>query len=363
MDFRVEVRTLSQVYPHPHADRLDVGRIGGYRTVLVRGRHRAGERVLYVPEGAVLPGTLIEAMGLTGRLAGRAKNRVKAVRLRGLLSEGIVHPLDDGRVRDPEGTSWPAVPGEDYAERLGIVKHEPEVPVSMKGEAEPCTPRLPGYDVQAWKNDPAQIPPGTPCVALEKLHGTCCVAGFAPSGRVSVASKGIAAKGFRFAQGVRNVYTEALAPHVKGLRDEARNAFPDAPIACWVGEVCGPRVQDLAYGLAARRLFVFELGAYDEDERRWRWLDWDRVTARAKAAGVDTPPEVERLDAPDADAQGLARAEALAAGPSLVPGAAHLREGVVLRARSEAPSTDGDRQVRKIVSGDYLVRHKGTERR
>ena len=86
MDFTVEVRTLDEVRPHPGADRLDVGRIGGYQTILAKGRHQAGERVLYVPEAALLPAELVAEMGLTGKLAGPGRNRVKAIRLRGVLS-------------------------------------------------------------------------------------------------------------------------------------------------------------------------------------------------------------------------------------------------------------------------------------
>ena len=74
-------------------------------------------------------------------------------------------------------------------------------------------------------------------------------------------------------------------------------------------------------------------------------------------------PEVTRTTAPWADEEGLARAETLATGGSLVPGADHLREGVVLRSVTEYTCPDGDRAVRKIVSGAYLTRHKGTERR
>ena len=101
MDFSVEVRTLDEVRPHPGADRLDIGRIGGYQTILAKDRHHAGEQVLYVPEAALLPAELIAEMGLTGKLAGPDRNRVKAIRLRGVLSEGIAHRLYDGRVADP----------------------------------------------------------------------------------------------------------------------------------------------------------------------------------------------------------------------------------------------------------------------
>ncbi len=45
---------------------------------------------MYVPEQAVLPEELVAELGLTGKLAGSAPNRVKAIRLRGELSRGVV---------------------------------------------------------------------------------------------------------------------------------------------------------------------------------------------------------------------------------------------------------------------------------
>ena len=86
--FAVKVVPIT-IEPHPNADALELARVGDYRAVVKKGEFHSGDLVAYIPEGAVLPPELIEHMGLTGRLAGKDANRVKAVRLRGALSQGL----------------------------------------------------------------------------------------------------------------------------------------------------------------------------------------------------------------------------------------------------------------------------------
>ena len=122
--FAVPILAIDDVYDHPNADHLSIIRIRGYEAVAGKnddGSHRfaPGERIIYVPEGAVVPehhlkarGSWNEAKGV-GLLAGTRGNRVKAITLRGVLSQGLVWktlPLD-GRtavvtwsVADPRGS-------------------------------------------------------------------------------------------------------------------------------------------------------------------------------------------------------------------------------------------------------------------
>lgn len=93
--FAVEVVVLDDVVPHPNADALDLAVIGGYRAVVKKGVFKKGDSVVYIPEDALVPEDILEHIGLTGRLAGKQKNRVKAIRLRGELSQGIVVRLKD----------------------------------------------------------------------------------------------------------------------------------------------------------------------------------------------------------------------------------------------------------------------------
>ena len=380
-DFKVTVETLSGVHPHPNADRLDVGQIGGYHVVLKKDAFKAGQRVVYIPEASLLPEALIAHLGLTGRLAGAARNRVKAIRLRNVLSEGLVLPLDaEGRVENVE-TGETADPGhQDLAGFLGIAKWEPPIPTELAGEVMEAPFPLPSYDVEAWKRNPEALPAGTPCVATEKIHGTMVSVTWFPGAEGEeaypwpaampwVASKSYSQKNLAFVPDAGTTYQRVAEGHADGLRRSALEALEAAGTGppwgiSWIGEIAGRGIQDLHYDRANPALVVFDLAFKPDRQARWRYADYDVFCAAADAGGVDRVPEVARLPAPGSGTEDLEAMERLASGPTLWGREKHAREGVVLRSLVEAGSpVDGDRCVRKIVSGAYLTRHKGTEHR
>ena len=59
-----------------------------------KGVYKTGDLGVYIPEQAVLPEWVISRLGLEGRLAGKAQNRVKAIKLRGVLSQGLIYPVE-----------------------------------------------------------------------------------------------------------------------------------------------------------------------------------------------------------------------------------------------------------------------------
>ena len=127
--FEVAVVLLDLVEEHPNADRLELARVGGYRCVVPKGKYQAGERVAYIPENAIVPEDLLRSMGLwdgeagKGRLGGKKGDRVRPVRLRGEISQGLVFkPGDDAAV------------GDDLAAAYGITKYEPKLPTTMSGQ-------------------------------------------------------------------------------------------------------------------------------------------------------------------------------------------------------------------------------------
>ena len=109
-----EVRTHPvTIEEHPNADLLELARIGDYHSIVLKGQFKDGDICAYIPEASIVPDGLIAEMGLEGKLAGPEHNRVKAIRLRGVLSQELVYPT-------PGRTA-----GTDLTEELGITKWEP----------------------------------------------------------------------------------------------------------------------------------------------------------------------------------------------------------------------------------------------
>lgn len=363
MDLEVIVRRIDEVRAHPNADRLDLARVGGYEVVVGKGEWNAGREAVFLPEASVLPEWLIIKLGLEGRLAGKKKNRVKAVRLRGSLSQGLLLPIEDGQVlNDETGGSAPAEAGQDYAALLGVVKYEPPVPVSMSGECAPCPFPLPKIDVVDWKRDPEEIADGREMIVTEKLHGTFTLAAWrredAPD-EPWVASKGLSAKGLAFKRGeaAKNVlYRQVVDPIAPALCEAARKARRGPPpwAVAWMGETVGPKVQDLQYGRKAPELALFALWRKETAEAPWTMLHPSEAHEAAAKAGVQTVSLLPSFAiGPKVEAEEIRRVQAEAEGPSRFSHVEQIREGLVVAHPSGA--------VRKIVSEAYLSRRGGTE--
>lgn len=199
-EFQVPIVEL-EIAPHPNADRLEIATVGGYKCVVKKGQFHTGEAHVYIPEASIVPAPLLEDLGLTGMLAGPQKNRVKAVRLRGVLSQGLVCPI---KIAQKHGLT-DFNEGFDASDQLGITKYEPVLPAQLAGNVwNAGTHRTLRYDIENIKNRKYRdiLQEGEEVVFTEKLHGTWCMAALMPhnmehpeQGRIVVSSKGQAAKG------------------------------------------------------------------------------------------------------------------------------------------------------------------------
>ncbi|MFE5630936.1 RNA ligase (ATP) [Streptomyces sp. NPDC056543] len=350
---RVTAETLA-VHVHPNADALELAQVGLYRAVVAKGAYRSGDVAVYIPEQAVLPTALVDELGLTGRLAGKASDRVKAVRLRGELSQGIV--CRPKALADVD-LAAAAAEGTDFADLLGITKWVPPIPPTMSGDVEVAPGLLPWVDIENLQRYPDIFEPGEPVVLTEKLHGTACLTTYsAEDGRVQVSSKGFGAKGLALQEDPRNLYWRAVHGHGVPAVAARLAARLGARRVGLFGEVYGAGVQDLGYGANARGeqvgYAVFDVSA--EIDGQVRWLDPAEVLEAGEL------PLVPRLYTGPYDLDvvvGLASGRETMSGSEL-----HLREGVVIRPVTERYSpVVGGRAIAKAVSPAYLTRKGGTE--
>jgi RNA ligase (TIGR02306 family) len=352
---RVTAEVLT-VHAHPNADALELAQIGLYLAVVAKGAYRSGETALYIPEQAVLPDALVEELGLTGRLAGKASNRVRAVRLRGEVSQGLVC-----RPSALEGTDLAAAAaaGTDFAELLGITKWVPPIPPTMNGDVENAPGLLPWVDIENLHRYPQIFEPGEDVVLTEKLHGTACLVTYVvEEERVHVSSKGFGAKSLALKEDPRNLYWRAVTGHgVPAVAAHVAAQLGARRVGIF-GEVYGAGVQDLGYGADGRSP---DLGyaAFDvsvDVDGRVRWLD----AAEFAELLEGRLPTVPRLYEGPYD---VSKVLELATGQETVSGRGlHLREGVVIRPAVERHShAVGGRAVAKAVSPAYLTRKGGTE--
>lgn len=354
--FAVKVVPIT-VEPHPNADALELARVGDYRAVVGKGDFHSGDRVAYIPEGAVLPDDLIAAMCLTGRLAGKGANRVKAVRLRGALSQGLCLAARPG---------W--VEGQDVTAELGVTKYEPPIPAALAGEVYALEPHeTTRFDIENIKAFPDVFEEGEPVVFTEKVHGTFMMAvglpaalardtdqGHGAGGRFAVSSKGLMHKqlGLKHCpDNATNVYLRAAQQHHLDTLLPAAAEVVGEPVFV-LGEVAGRGIQDLTYGQTSNDLlfrpFLMRIGS--------RTLDDSELESWLIQLGLTRTPVLYR--GPFSKALLAEHTDGL----ETVSGQAqHLREGVVVTPVVERKHPELGRVVLKSVSEAYLLRKGGSE--
>lgn len=403
----VLVRRIT-VLPHPNAERLELAQVDDYRCVVGKGLYQTGDLVAYVPEQSVLTPELAKELELDGKLG--SGNRVKPVRLRGELSQGVCVPCREG---------W--VEGQNVADELGVTKWTPDVsngpnrlrvrPNNIYHLGEQWTV---SYDVENIKKFPNVIAEGEQVVMTEKLHGTFAqfilvkrsliprdlssypptwgpvestpgngsVHGSSVDGEVwgatwefaierawdkfhskpylfAVSSKGVGSRGdvlkLEDPANANLAYTRVAVS--LQVQERMEQVFPDndAPVTI-CGEVYGSGVQDLAYGEAGDGLGFRVFDIYLGTRSYGRYLNDDELDETCKALGLERVPVLYR--GPFDKAKMLE----LTDGKETVSGQAkHIREGVVVCPVIERKDPRAGRVKFKSVSADYLTRKGGTE--
>jgi RNA ligase (TIGR02306 family) len=348
-NFTVPVVRVRQIEPIPGADVIEVALVGDYRSVTKKGQFAQDDLAIYVPEGAIVPDGLLEQIGLLGRLSGSGKNRVKAIRLRGVVSQGLL--LDPHEFPDlclAEDT--------DCAEALGIVKWTPEIPQCLRlaGNVQPFDDdRLKlHYDLENIKKFRDVFVPGEPVVMTEKLHGTqlACVL---THDRYFVTSKGIMGKGAYLKpddpQNAGNFYigiVESSDLPVKVGRYFGLTPDRDNVVHVF-GEGLG--VQDLKYGTGTDRS-VGNFRVFDVAVNR-RFLNDDELEDFCEKTGIPRVPVLYR-----GPFSRIALDVATNGKETLTGAALHIREGTVVKPLVERTHPRLGRVILKSVSDDYLLR-------
>lgn len=357
-----------QAYPvrlsaHPNADRIELAQVHDYLSIVLKGEYQEGDLAIYIPEAAIVPDEIMIELGLFERdddapvfdddgrhaflLAGPQHNRVKAKRLRGILSQGLLYK-----------PSFPLEQDIDYSDQLGITKWIPPVPIHFAGQLTPA-PGIQGYtDIENIKRYPDTLQEGEEVYASEKIHGTCSLFLFdCVSDELYVGSKGFASRGLALVDTLdekgnsTNVYWRAakLANVEENLRALAAGRFIGAERIMLYGETFG--VQDLRYGLenGAVDLRVFDMAVDGE------YLDIDDLLAVAEDAGFAVVPQLYRGPYSKALLTELSEGKEQVTGREV-----SIREGLVVRPVHERAELELGRVILKFVSERYLTRKGDT---
>lgn len=321
-EWKVQVVKVGALSKHPNADRLMLTKVFDYPVITGVGEFQEGDLAVYVPVESVVPADDPRWTFLQGHL------RIKAKRLRGIFSMGLLAKAVDGMKE-----------GEIVAEQLRITKYEPPIGAVTGGEAEKCPFEWPKYtDIESIRRWPDVLKEGEEVVLTEKIHGTSARYVF-KEGRLWVGSHNEVKKEIP-----GSVYWNAAAKH-----DLANRLQQFAGIAVY-GEVYG-WVQDLRYGHAPGAVSLALFDAMDLNTNRY--LDYEAFVHIANILQVPIVPPLYRGPWKES-------LKALAEGTSVLLGPAktidHVREGFVAKPVVERFDERICRVILKYHGEGYLTR-------
>jgi RNA ligase (TIGR02306 family) len=337
----VEVKTIDAVHEHPNADNLAIAEVGGWQFVTQKSGYKAGDKVVYFPPDTVLPGDVAEELGVARYLD---KGRIKAIKLRGEPSFGLVVP--------PADPTWPV--GLDVAEHYGAKKWEPPAreftgrnvggQQPLYSDALPENPMFNRYtDIENLRHYKTLFNEGEPVYVSEKVHGTSCRIGIVDGEWQAGCGKGRQRKPLAecvYPDSAWYWFPRSIAGVDALLTDLARHNTQ----AILYGEVYGSGVQSLNYGLAQGKI------AFAAFDLMINGVYLNGPAFREVMASYDIPvvPSFGYLT------YNFEKIRDLANGPTTL-GATHIREGVVVKPLTERNHPKVGRLVLKYVSDAYLT--------
>lgn len=374
--FEVKVYKLI-IGEHPNADNIELVRVGDYRSIVMKGQFKTGDLGAYIPTGAILPKWLLEKLNLVDKLAGKKRNRVKEIRLRGVLSEGLIFPVElrtnvldknDNTTKDvhcitiQEGSAGHGVKeGDDLTEFLGITKYEPKIPTCMNGEVFNAFGKTVKYDIENFKRYPDVLQKGEEVYITEKLHGTwACFARHPDIDVPIVTSKGLSEKGLAFKfndANANNLYLRAFKATVdkdgNSIVDYAKEYFAVNKPFYILGEIYGKGIQDAAFVYDAEKPKFRVFDVYYGQPGLGEYLGYYGLVGFCEALNLEMVPVL--YVGPFSKEKMLE----LTDGKTVL--GENIREGVVTVPVEERRDPEVGRVILKSVSEKYLLRKNGTE--
>ena len=345
------IQTVNAVEPIPNADAIEKIRVLGWWVVSKKGEHMPGDKLVYCEIDSLLPErpefeflrpssfkpAQTDAVGGSVLPAGF---RIKTVKLRGQVSQGICFPLSIL----PDGA--PTEEGSDVSELLGVLKWEPAAPFGMGGKVKGSFPGfLPKTDeTRVQVLEPVLLRHrGKSFYVTEKLDGTSFTA-FLRQGEFGICS--------------RNLWMDeadesnALARLSRGLKLEEKLRQARDRLGhdlALQAEVIGPGVQKNKYALPAVTLRVFNVLNVDA----YRLLDHQAMLSLLAEMQLEAVPQLGTIMLNHTVDQLVAFSEGMSVLNPQVQ-----REGIVLRPLAEEHDEDiGGRLSFKAINPKFLLKY------
>jgi len=347
-------KTNIQLFTHPNADSLEIGKVGSYQIVVQKGLYKSGDEVIFVPEKSIVSGDI--KAEFQKYLVGPDFNRIKAVRLRGEISSGIIIPKHLAPNFDQYEIE------EDISSDLGITKYEPPIPLCLNGKVKSFDiPFIGQHDCEhanVYVND---LIDGERVVITEKIHGSQIIFAYDFStGSKLVSSKGFLKNGLTIEEEDSNFYWKAIKNDK--ILEIVQSSFSEGVIQIF-GELI-PIQKGYSYGQLDPTIRIFDIRINgksipydivpDKFKSMWATIIYDGplslihkevVLYEDKSKGIRNT-RIDKIISPEVT--NLCQGMEQVSGKEI-----HIREGIVIRPYVDRNAFDGTKLRLKIINPKY----------
>ena len=332
----VTIEKIQEKKPIEGADKIEAVRVRDWWVVAKKDEFMVGDSCVYFEIDSLLPiippfefllkGSSKKRMIVDGKQVEGI--RLKTIKLRGQISQGLVMPLADITLYSKRPLSQ-FDNGEDITEDLGVIKYEPPIPAKLVGKVKGFFPAfIPKTDEERIQNMSEVL---SAFYVTEKLDGTS-VTFYKKDGVFGVCSRNL-----EFAEG------ETTQWKLARQYDLASKLSDNFAIQC---ELIGEGIQKNPLKLTGQDVFCFNVYKIDIG----KYLDFKDFVGFCQSLGVKTVPIVdEDFSLSNSVDEILKYAE----GKSLLNPNSE-REGVVIRPKVEM-QYKGNRLSFKVISNTYLL--------
>lgn len=335
------IQKVLDIQPIPGADAIEVLTVLGWKVVAKKGEFKVGDLVVYCEVDSILPEEP------EYEFLRKAHFRIKTIRLKGQVSQGIVFPLSilDGKAELPHD---PHAEGDDVTVLLEVTKYEVYVPAQLSGIVKGNFPEF------LYKTDETRIQaiPGVlyrhqqkKFYVTEKVDGSSMTVYFRRNEHFADGEFGVCSRNLDMKESEGNSFWKTA--RALDLENKLRSLGKNIALQ---GELLGPGVQGNKYKLSELNFFVFNI--FDIDEGRH--LDYIDMADICKSLELTTVPLVSDSYILPATIDEMVE---FSKAKSLLNKDVH-REGVVLRPLVNEYDEDlRGRLSFKCINPDFLLKY------
>ena len=332
------VRKISDLSPIEGADKIELATIDGWKVVVAKDvNHKVGDLIVYCEVDSFLPireeFEFLRKSSYKKMADGNEGFRLKTIKLRGQISQGLIVPLD---VLLTHGVSSDDVfEGLDVTGTLGIIKYEPPVPAQLAGQVKGLFPSfLKKTDEERIQNLTKEYQRYT----LEKFYVTEKLDGSSVTYYVKDGVFGVCSRNLDLLEDENNTMWKFAI--TTGLREKMIGLGKNIAVQ---GEIIGEGIQGNPYKRIGQTVKIFN--GFDID--KYDYLSLSDLLDLTNVLELKTVPILDlSFTLPDTIDELLLTAE----GKSILNLKTE-REGLVIRSH--------DRKISfKVISNKFLLNEK-----